>query len=140
MVRTHKRKTNGGEWSQEKMKEAVNKVQNKELTLRKAAEIFAVPYTSLQRRVNLSRGIVKRRGEQPALDENAETKLADRLLHLASRDFGITPKAVRKYAFEFAERQNIKHKFDKSSGIAGQDWFHRFMQRNKKLTIRRVCH
>ncbi|CAB3231899.1 unnamed protein product [Arctia plantaginis] len=77
------------------MKEAVNKVQNKELTLRKAAEIFAVPFTSLQRRVTSSRGIIKRRGGQPALDENAEKKLADRLLHLASRGFGITPKAVR---------------------------------------------
>lgn len=56
---------------------------------------------------------------------------------MASRGFGITPKAVRKYAFEFAERQNIKHKFDRSAGMAGQDWFHRFMQRNKKLTIRK---
>lgn len=137
MVRTYKRKTNAGEWSQEKMKEAVNKVQNKELTLRKAAEIFAIPFTSLQRRVTLSKGIIKRRGGQPTLDENAEKKLADRLLHLASRGFGITPKAVRKYAFEFAERQNIKHKFDRSAGMAGQDWFHRFMQRNKKLTIRK---
>ncbi|CAG4974306.1 unnamed protein product [Parnassius apollo] len=137
MVRTYRRKADAGEWSQEKMKEAVNKVQNKELTLRKAAEIFAVPFTSLQRRVTLSRGIIKRRDGQPALDENAEKKLADRLLHLASRGFGITPKAVRKYAFEFAERQNIKHKFDRNAGMAGQDWFHRFMQRNKKLTIRK---
>ncbi|CAB3252682.1 unnamed protein product [Arctia plantaginis] len=137
MVRTYKRKTDAGEWSQEKMKEAVNKVQNKELTLRKAAEIFAVPFTSLQRRVTSSRGIIKRRGGQPALDENAEKKLADRLLHLASRGFGITPKAVRKYAFEFAERQNMEHKFDRNAGMAGQDWFHRFMQRNKKLTIRK---
>ncbi|CAG4994976.1 unnamed protein product [Parnassius apollo] len=98
MVRTYRRKTDAGEWSQEKMKEAVNKVQNKELTLRKAAEIFAVPFTSLQRRVTLSRGIIKRRGGQPALDENAEKK---------------------------------------NAGMAGQDWFHRFMQRNKKLTIRK---
>ncbi|XP_045450942.1 uncharacterized protein LOC123659815 [Melitaea cinxia] len=137
MVRTYKKKTNAGEWSQEKMTEAVNKVQNKVLTLRKAAEIFEVPYTSLQRRVNLSRGVIKRRGGQPVLDEEAEQKIADRLLHLASRGFGITPKAVRKYAFEFAEKQNIQHKFNRSAGMAGQDWFHRFMRRNKKLTIRK---
>lgn len=109
MVRTYKRNTDAGEWSQEKMKEAVNKVHNKELTLRKTAEISAVPFTSLQRRVTSSRGIIKRRGGQPALDENAEKKLGDRLLHLASHGFGITPKTVRKYAFEFAKRQNIKH-------------------------------
>lgn len=58
-------------------------------------------------------------------------------MHLANRGFRITPKAVCKYAFEFAERQKIKHKFNKRAGMAGQDWFHRFMKRNKKLTIRK---
>lgn len=42
-----------------------------------------------------------------------------------------------KYAFEFAERQKIIHKFNKEVGMAGQDWFHRFMKRNKELTIRK---
>lgn len=137
MVRTYKRKTKAGEWSQEKMREAANKVLTKELTLRRAAEIYELPYTSLQRRVSFSRGVIKTRGGQPAFDQNAEKVLADRLLHLANRGFGITPKAVRKYAFEFAERQKIKHKFNKKVGMAGQDWFHRFMERNKELTIRK---
>lgn len=137
MVRTYKRKTSAGEWSQGKMIEAANKVLAKELTLRRAAEIYELPYTSLQRRVSFSRGVIKTRGGQPALDENAEKILVDRLLHLASRGFGITPKAVRKYAFEFAERQKIKHNFNRKIGMAGQDWFHRFMKRNKELTIRK---
>lgn len=63
--------------------------------------------------------------------------LAKRLLHLASRGFGTTPKAVRKYAFEFAEHQQIKHKFNRTAGMPGQDWFHRFMERNEELTIRK---
>lgn len=137
MVRTYKKKTNAGEWSQEKMKEAANKVLAKELTLRRAAEIYELPYTSLQRRVSLSGGVIKTRGGQPTLDKNSEKILADRLLHLASRGFGITPKAVRKYVFEFAERQKIEHKFNREVGMAGQDWFHRFMERNKELTIRK---
>ncbi|CAH2089064.1 unnamed protein product [Euphydryas editha] len=119
------------------MKEAVNKVLDKELTLRQAAKIYELPYTTLQRRVCSSRGLIKTRGGQPALDENAEKILVDRLLHLAGRGFGITPKAVRKYAFEFAERQKLKHNFNRKLEMAGQDWFHRFMKRNKKLTIRK---
>ncbi|CAB3242011.1 unnamed protein product [Arctia plantaginis] len=48
MVRTYKRKTDAGEWSQEKMKEAVNKVQNKELTLERifSEEILPSPLKS----------------------------------------------------------------------------------------------
>jgi hypothetical protein len=62
MVRTYKRKTHQGEWSAENMSEAADKVLRKELTLRRAAEVYNVPFTSLQRRVTLSRGVIKRRG------------------------------------------------------------------------------
>ncbi|KAF2896534.1 hypothetical protein ILUMI_09641 [Ignelater luminosus] len=115
MVRTCVRKTKQGQWTQENMRTAADKVLSKQVTIRKAAEIYNVPY-SLQR---LSPG------------------LANRLTYLAGRGFGITPKAVRKYTFEFVECQNIKHKFNKKSGMAEEDWFHRFMKRNQHLSIRK---
>lgn len=82
------------------MTEAANKVLIKKLTLRRAAEIYKLPYTSLQR-VFFSRGVLKARGGQPVLDENAEKilTLLFFLLHLARRGFEITLKAVRKYEF-----------------------------------------
>ena len=53
MVRTYIKKTDHGSWCAEKMREAVIKVKSKEMTTRQAAEIYDVPYTSLQRRVIL---------------------------------------------------------------------------------------
>lgn len=125
MVRTYKRKTDQGQWCPEKVEEAVEKVLSKALTIRRAAEAYNVPYTSLQRRVTCSRGVTNRRGGQQAMNEDG-----DRLVHLVSRGFGITPKAVRKYAFEYAERKNLKHNFNKNVKMAREDWFHRFMQYN----------
>lgn len=137
MVRTYVKKTGQGQWSHKSMEEASNKVLLRQLTIRQAAERYNVPYTSLQRRVTLSKGVVKRRGGQQILDKDTEKKFADRLIHLASRGFGITPKNVRKYAFQYVQSQNINHNFNINSGMAGEDWFHRFMARNPHLSIRK---
>ena len=49
MVPTYKRKTQQGELSSEIMTEASNKVLRKEVTLRRAIEIYTVPLIFLQR-------------------------------------------------------------------------------------------
>lgn len=137
MVRTYVRKSSNKSWSQEKMNEAVQKVRSGEMTLRRAADFYEVPYTTLQRRVAFTGSVIKHPGGQPVMDIAAEIKLADRLIYLANRGFGITPKNVRKYAFEFAVRHNLKHNFNTEAKMAGEDWFHRFRLRNKNVTIRK---
>ncbi|KAF2884163.1 hypothetical protein ILUMI_21990 [Ignelater luminosus] len=87
MVRPYVRKTKQGQWTQENMKIATEKVLTKQVTIRKAAEIY------------------NNRGGQQTMDRKTEMKLANRLTYLAGRGFGISQKAVRKYAFEFVERQ-----------------------------------
>ncbi|XP_020287527.1 uncharacterized protein LOC109856551 [Pseudomyrmex gracilis] len=118
------------------MNEAVKKVKSGEMTLRQASDIFNVPYTTLQRRVTCQ-DVIKRRGGQPIMNTVAEKLFAKRLIYLATRGFGITPKNVRKYAFDFVIRHNLKHNFNTNAKMAGEDWFHRFMQRNKEITIRK---
>ncbi|CAB3988907.1 charged multivesicular body 1a-like, partial [Paramuricea clavata] len=51
MVRNYKRKTDRANWSEEQMKLAILAVENKELSIRKAAVVFGVPKDSLNRRV-----------------------------------------------------------------------------------------
>ncbi|KAF2901188.1 hypothetical protein ILUMI_04997 [Ignelater luminosus] len=93
MVRTYVIKTKQGQWTQENMRIAAEQVLAKQVTIRKAAEIYNVPYTSLQRRVTFSRSVVKNRGGQQTMDTDTEMKLANRLAYLAGRGFGINPKA-----------------------------------------------
>ena len=71
------------------------------------------------------------------MDPETEKKFADRLIYLASRGFGITPKNVRKYVFDFVRRHGLKHNFNTEKEMAGEDWFHKFMKRNKNITIRK---
>ncbi|KAF2895931.1 hypothetical protein ILUMI_10245 [Ignelater luminosus] len=92
MVRTYVRKTNQGQWTQKDMRISSDKVLAKQVTIRKAAEIYNVPYTSLQRRVTFSRGVVKNLGGQQTMDRDTEMKLANRLTYLAGRGFGSCSK------------------------------------------------
>lgn len=81
-----------GEWFQEKMSEAANKVLGRKLTLRRAVETYGIPYTSSQWRVFISKCVIKTRGEQRTIEQKVEKILADR--HLANRSLGFTLKAV----------------------------------------------
>ncbi|KAF2896694.1 hypothetical protein ILUMI_09481 [Ignelater luminosus] len=71
------RKTKQGQWTQDNMRIAADKALAKQVTIRKAAKIYNVPYTSLQKRVTFSRGVVKNRGGQQTMDRNTEMKLAN---------------------------------------------------------------
>lgn len=55
-------------------------------------------------------------------------KFSERLIYLASQGFGIPPKNVRKYAFDFAVLHGLNCNFNIENKIAGEDWFHRFMK------------
>lgn len=131
------RKASNGTWFQETMNEAVQKVKSGEMSLRGAADSYDIPYTTLQRRVAFAGSVIKHRGGQPVLDVVAEKKFADRLIYLANRGFYITSKNIRKYAFDFAVRHNLKHNFNIDAKMAGEDWFHRFMLRNHNVIIRK---
>lgn len=66
MVRQYKRKTNQNSWSEDAMKSAIIAYNNKEMGFRKAALLYDVPQTTLERRVkqfaeteNLSKASMK---------------------------------------------------------------------------------
>lgn len=108
------------------------------MDIHRTSDIVNVPYTSFQLRVKCLQCVFKCRGEQPIMNEVTKKKFAERLIYLLTRRFGITPKNVRKYSFDFTVRFNLKHNFNKDTKMTGEDWFHRFMQRNKKITIRKL--
>jgi len=44
---------------------------------------------------------------------------------------------VRKIAFKFAERDKFKHNFDKTSQMAGKDWYYGFIKRHPNISLRK---
>ncbi|XP_015376529.1 PREDICTED: jerky protein homolog-like [Diuraphis noxia] len=51
--------------------------------------------------------------------------------------YGITPLELRKVAYDFAEKNGMKHKFNKNKQIAGKDWFQAYLKRHPNLSIRK---
>jgi hypothetical protein len=51
MVKTYKRKTNRGEWSQESLENSVDAVVERKMGYMIAAKTFSVPQTTLERKV-----------------------------------------------------------------------------------------
>lgn len=46
------------------------------------------------------------------------------------------PRGLRKAAFEYAERNKMKHPFNTVKKEAGKDWFYGFLKRNPEISIR----
>lgn len=80
-------------------------------------------------------------GYQPhnkIFDDFQEKQLADFIKNSADMYFGSNLKNVRKLAFEFAIKLNLKvPKNWTNNEEAGSDWFTDFLKRNPSLSIRR---
>lgn len=51
--------------------------------------------------------------------------------------FGFGTKELRALAFQLAERNNLRHPFDKETEMAGIDWLNGFLERNNDLSLRK---
>lgn len=68
---------------------------------------------------------------RPVFNDEMEKALADYLLELSRRFFGMTTNQVRSLAFEFAEWNGLPHNFDRDLKMAGVDWLAGFRERHK---------
>lgn len=51
--------------------------------------------------------------------------------------YGLTPTELRKIAFDFAEKNQIKHRFNHIKEMAGKDWLQCFLKWKPQLSIRK---
>ena len=66
-----------------------------------------------------------------------EKELANHILRLEAMFFGLTPKDLRKVAYQWAERNKLDHPFSREKGMAGEDWLNGFLKRNNQLSLRK---
>ncbi|GBP63914.1 hypothetical protein EVAR_39577_1 [Eumeta japonica] len=140
MPRVHKRKTNRGLVSDSLMLRAAREVKIYAKSIRSVAKDFGINYRTLTRyckkftseeisNTAISRPSTKigyQRNRQIFTDEQEE-ELEKFLLLASSIYFGLSPKEVRKIAFQLAMSNNlIVPKAWKSNKLAGSDWFTSF--------------
>lgn len=132
-------------WLEENMKQAIEKVRLKEMTIREASERFSVPKSTLGDRLkNLSDG--KEVQMRPLLgntthfvrtfNNEQEQVLYDHVKNLDRQLMPLSKDEFMKLAYQFAEQLRIKHRFNKIKMKAGKDFYYDFMKRHPDLRLR----
>ena len=145
MVRNYVRKTTRGNWDESQMRSAIECVQKKEMSIRKAAVVFAVPKDSLHRRI---KGALKSiPSDKPykkflsprrnVLSEEQEKELANYIREMDMSFYGLSINEIRRVVFDYAEQNKIKHPFNKEKKMAGRDFVNSFLKRQKTLSLRK---
>ena len=107
------------------------------LSIHALSRAYNVPRMTLSDRIkNRTKSIGPSSGRKPTFNTETENKLAQYCIELSQKGFGLTRKLIRKLAYDYAERNNIEHRFNRQKGIAGDDWLIGFLSRHKELSCR----
>ena len=135
MPRHYKRKTTRGQHAPEKCQLAVDAVKEG-MSLRQAAATFDIPRGTLEKLVKRDSAKLKPLGRKPIFDGETEQQLVDHAIKAQKLHYGFTPVALRRLAFEVAERRGVSNPFSKENRLAGEDWLSLFMKRHPELSLR----
>ena len=119
------------QWSAEAMTAAINAVRKKEMGYLKASKVFNVPRSTLERKVKCNDHPVQELtslplGRKSIFSSKFESDLADYIVEMEARLFGLTSLDVRRLAFQLAKINGIPNRFNSAKEIAGKDWLASF--------------
>ncbi|XP_011870541.1 PREDICTED: uncharacterized protein LOC105563512 [Vollenhovia emeryi] len=153
-MRNYKKKSDKGKTSEVVIKQAVEAVTLKNNTIAKTAKAYNVPLRTLERYCAKARKNSEVAGKpistevvqelQPGylkirrvFDAEKENLLVAYVMKAADIYYGLSPKEIRKLAFQYAQVANIKMPESWSDKkMAGADWFTSFLKRHSTLSIR----
>lgn len=118
-------------FTEEAVKRAVQDVQSKKMTIRKASKHYKIPFTCLVRRCG-ENSILK--GSQTVLTEKEEKDIVEWLLHVSSHGFPLTASELKDCVKTMLDLQGRQTIFNENR--PGRSWFKSFLQRNEILSIR----
>lgn len=130
------RKKRGESWSEDDLKVALRAVRKGKLSQRAISLKYNIPRRTLRDHIKTGQD-VKRMGRKPVLTEAQENDLCGRIKRFAKIGIPLTPKFIKKQAFLFCERFDIKHTFNCTKRIAGADWLRQFLKRNPSISKRK---
>ena len=139
MVRKYKRKSTRGSYGEDSLQNALHAVRNG-MNIAQASLQYGIPSRTIRRhrdRAVQRPGTLKLGPVETVLPRDIEQQLAREIQLMERRMYAITTIDVRRLAYELAERQHVRHKFDHNTRMAGKDWLRGFIQRNGALTIRK---
>ncbi|XP_042912926.1 uncharacterized protein [Parasteatoda tepidariorum] len=144
MPRNWKKKTDRVRASIPTIKEAVNEVLTKGMSIRNVAKAFNMSKSTLSRHVTVAKQIPTTESYEPNPDignrrifsVNEENELCGYLKTCSQMCYGLTTIQTRKLAFEFANFLGKAPVAWQENEIAGKDWLSGFLDRQRELSIR----
>ncbi|XP_071052321.1 uncharacterized protein [Onthophagus taurus] len=146
MVRTYKKKTERGSWSEESMRNTVTEVVNGRMGYYRAATTFQVPQTTLERKVKKFKSEMNEVEKVESFNvedqlgplkgvftPEEEQELVDYIKVMENRLFGLTANEVNRLAYQLAVRNNKQHNFNQTKESDGKDW----LRGNPSLSFRK---
>ncbi|KAK4883920.1 hypothetical protein RN001_000191 [Aquatica leii] len=129
-MRTYKRKTEKGKTPPDIIQRAVRTVLNEDRYVVKAKSQNENSVEINLERVGYFNG-------QTVFSEEQKTVLADYLKRACDIYYGLTPKELRKFAYQYATANNLQvpGSWTKNK-IAGADWYTAFIKRNNTLSLK----
>eukprot|EP00918_Siedleckia_nematoides_P083664 GHVU01183379.1.p1 GENE.GHVU01183379.1~~GHVU01183379.1.p1 ORF type:complete len:552 (+),score=42.31 GHVU01183379.1:1207-2862(+) len=122
-------------YTKDNLKEALRAIKLSKLSYRAAQNKFHIPKSTLQTAFKKGR-LLLRLGRPPVLPSPVEAQIASRCKELCKLFFAITTTALRKLAYQLAERNKLPHTFSHENQMAGVAWQRGFFKRNPKLAKR----
>lgn len=102
-------------WSQEDMANAIEAVKKKKMGWLLASKQFNVPQHKQRFVVIIIGSSPENLGRfKPTFNAEMEKALVDHVLDFEERFFGFNTTETRKFAYEFAEKLGLDHRFDKN--------------------------
>ena len=139
MPRVYRRKGTKGKWTDRQLSEAVDKVKNKDLSVRAAALTYGIPRSTLSEHVRGVRG-KRKGGGSTVLTQEEESEIVLTCQVLAGMGFPLTKDyvevVVRDYLKEHPDRINSFG----TSGLPGHSWWEGFFSRWPTLVQRKPQH
>ena len=138
MGKDYKRKSARGAYGEEKLQQALVALQGGQ-SYHRVAKDFDIPRRTLQRHY---KGAVLQPGKQhlgrfrAVLNQDFESELVAHILELQQRFYGITPMDLRRLAYQVAEKEKLRHPFNKMKQMAGRKWLKEFLYRHPELSVR----
>nr|CAI5850855.1 unnamed protein product [Callosobruchus analis] len=122
------------------MEQALKAYREKLMGFNECCRTYTIPKPTFRRHLlslnkNANENIIQK-GRMTIFNKNVEHQLEQHILNLEARLFGVTITDVRRLAFQIAEQNNIRHNFNKETGMAGKAWYYAFMKRHKNLSLR----
>ena len=125
---------------QSNMQLAIDAIKNKEMGFLKASKTFGVPKTTLHRHLKGDNKYAlngkKHVGRQVDLPKDIEAQLVEHAIDLEARFYGLTPQNLRRLAYQIAEINQVKTRFNHDEKLAGKKWLRGFLKRHPEISLR----